>query len=176
MSSPFVTPYAYKKFEKHEELKDQLLQMIEATHCKPVPEKSEKISRTDWFTSRTPKKDYSQLLIPAITKDVAACIDSLNYYKSYDKLDVLDIWFQQYSKSDEHVWHKHEDCTWVCIYYVQLPEGSPKTLLRDIGNDNTIITPDVKEGDILIIPSNVYHCSPPNESDDVKTIISFNFK
>ena len=89
MGSPFVTPYAYKKFEKHEELKDQLLEMIKATTCKPVPEKSEKISRTDWFTNRSPKKDYSQLLIPAITKDVSECIDSLNYYKHYVKKQML---------------------------------------------------------------------------------------
>jgi hypothetical protein len=80
---------------------------------------------------------------------------------------------QQYYKKDTHDWHNH-NCSWSAVYYVELSKDSPRTQLIEPYSSN-IITPNVNEGDILIMPGNVEHCSPPNQSDNRKTIISFNF-
>ena len=59
------------------------------------------------------------------------------------------------------------------MYYLDLPEDSPKTewvnpLTRQVH------TFDVKEGDIITFPSWVIHKAPKNESQEMKTIISWN--
>jgi uncharacterized protein YjlB len=40
-----------------------------------------------------------------------------------------------------------------------------------MGEEFTI---DVEEGDILTFPGSVIHCSKPHQSNDIKTVVSFN--
>lgn len=42
-------------------------------------------------------------------------------------------------------------------------------------SDGNEFQADVKEGELLIFPSGYLHKSPPKLSDDIKTIIAFNF-
>ena len=58
--------------------------------------------------------------------------------------------------------------------YLELPENSPKTELVNCFNQKEIITPDTREGNILIFPSFVIHRAPILKTECRKTIISFN--
>jgi hypothetical protein len=84
-----------------------------------------------------------------------------------------NFWFQQYYNSDFHGWHVHMHCHWTNVYFAELPDLNIKTEIMKFGN-NELITYDVQEGDIISFPSMLYHRSPPNPSNNRKTIISFN--
>ena len=59
------------------------------------------------------------------------------------------------------------------IYYVELPDRSLTTILKDPETGEEII-PDVKEGQILTFASDILHKSPRNLSNTRKTVIPFN--
>ena len=59
------------------------------------------------------------------------------------------------------------------IYYVELPDESLITILKDPETGKEII-PDVKEGQILTFGADILHRSPRNFTDSRKTVISFN--
>ena len=86
--------------------------------------------------------------------------------------NLCNYWFQQYETNSEHGWHFHWGCLYHVIYYLELPEGTPATLVRAPGGFE--FTPNVKEGDILIMPSIFEHTSPVNTTDERKTIIAVN--
>lgn len=86
--------------------------------------------------------------------------------------ELTNYWFQQYTKNGCHGWHHHYGCMYHAIYYCELPEGTPPTLVRLPGGFE--FTPNVKEGDILIMPSIFMHTSPINTSNSRKTIIAVN--
>ena len=59
------------------------------------------------------------------------------------------------------------------IYYVELPDESLITILKDPDTGEEII-PDVKEGQILTFASDILHKSPRNLTNNRKTVIPFN--
>jgi hypothetical protein len=60
------------------------------------------------------------------------------------------------------------------VYYLDLPDHAPKTQLINPFNQEQIVMPDIKEGDILVFPSYVIHRAPKIKENINKTIISFN--
>ena len=100
--------------------------------------------------------------------------------------DVTESWFNQYiaESGSEHPWHHHAESERVAgqknpcmnlasIYYVELPDKSLTTILKDPETGEEII-PDVKEGQILTFASDILHKSPRNLSNTRKTVIPFN--
>ena len=59
------------------------------------------------------------------------------------------------------------------IYYVELPDESLITILKDPETGEEII-PDVKEGQILTFASDILHRAPRNLTNSRKTAIAFN--
>ena len=53
-------------------------------------------------------------------------------------------------------------------------DAPPTTIINPF--DNSIIVPEVTEGDILSFPGSVLHSSPKNHSNQRKTIIAFNIE
>ena len=72
-----------------------------------------------------------------------------------------------------HKWHVHGRAHWSNVYFVELPNRDMKTQIFDIRKEK-LIEYDVKEGDIISFPAMLCHSSPPNLSDERKTIIAFN--
>ena len=107
-------------------------------------------------------------LIKKFSRDVAIPEKSGLNYQVF--VDVM--WFHQMTKGDYDNWHNHFGCQWIGIYFVDLPEGEETILMDSDGNE---FQADVKEGELLIFPSGYLHKSPPKLSDDIKTIIAFNF-
>ena len=100
--------------------------------------------------------------------------------------EVTESWFNQYiaESGAEHPWHHHADrerkageknpcINLASIYYVELPDESLITILKDPETGKEII-PDVKEGQILTFASDILHRAPRNLTNSRKTAIAFN--
>jgi hypothetical protein len=156
-------------FERHEEVKDRLLKLISEQQSSPSDD-GDRISNTDWYVDVCGQREYWDFL----WKYIGPEIDHI--YKNvigYDKWELNNYWFQQYKQNDTHGWHWHHKVFYNNVYYVELPEGSPGTELQ-VPITGEIIRPNVKEGDILIFPALMLHQSPPNQSEERKTVVAFN--
>ena len=164
-------PISIKKFEKHHELKDDILGAInrqEQTHS--LFSAGNNISRCDWETSRF---DRSREWVVIIKDPLADHLSEWCSLLGYNNFLIDVIWFQQYANGSQHGWHIHSG-NMTNVYYLDFPKDSPKTeWINPI--DNTTHQFDVEEGDIVTFPSWVKHRAPENKSNDMKTIISWNF-
>lgn len=83
-----------------------------------------------------------------------------------------NLWYQVYDKEDYHDWHIHENTSIANVIYLQLQDHSLVTQFKL--SDGSIHVPDVTEGDTLVFNPTYPHRSPPNHTNTVKMIISFN--
>ena len=85
-----------------------------------------------------------------------------------------------YDKGHYHVPHNHGSKGYAGIIYLQIKKDSPKTTYIQPWNDekdkSVLYTPEVKEGDIMIVPQFLMHYTTPNTTYIKKRIISFDFK
>jgi hypothetical protein len=129
-----------------------------------------KLFNTDYFVKNFVGIDnkYYDFINPVVERHNK----SLSRYLQYGE-DIVSslMWYQQYQKGDHHTWHRHQDSIFTNIYYIELPDGTSHTTLRFLGKEFQI---EVKEGQILTFPSFFEHCSKPNLSEHVKTVIGFN--
>lgn len=172
MIKPIPCPYIISKLPEHESIKENVLGLIneaESTRY-TYPNDYTDISRTDWNVSRDVERFYLKDVIQPITNLLQSRFDELGY----DEIKIRNIWFQQYNKGSEHGWHVHLGCQWTNVYYLDMPDGSPKTQLLNPMNQEEIIELNVNEGDVLTFPSFILHRAPRVESDVIKTIISWN--
>ena len=127
------------------------------------------VSNTDWndrHTDREYVNEFSILLEPYLKN-----ISNRLYV---NELSIDNMWFQQYSTNSKHQWHIHAKSNWSAIYYVQLPDANVKTLLWDYQQHKILDEIELKEGELFVFPANMIHCSPPNFTNDKKTVIAFN--
>jgi len=162
-------PYIVSKFEKHNNVKDQLLELISKQACVSENKGGDKINRTDWYTEPGASRDYWNFLFPDLEKHMTDVFSNLHL----KECTYTNYWFQQYEYLDTHGWHRHRHCFYSNVYYIELPKDGPKTIFKHPIYGN-IICPEVEEGDILTFPSILEHCSAPNQSSKRKTVLSFN--
>lgn len=164
--------YSIERFAKHDDLKYELLNLIDqAEYTDQVSLHTEtNISKTDWNHSRNFK---TRKWVAYLWKDLMDHV--LEQYKScgYHYFTVSELWFQQYYENSEHGWHVHAD-NFTNVYYVELPNSTPKTQIVCPYDQKTIIELDVKEGDTVFFPSFTMHKAPINKSKERKTIVSWN--
>ena len=94
---------------------------------------------------------------------------------------ITEIWSISYNKGDTHSVHNHGSVGVTGILYLDLPKDSPDTTYmqpwHDYRDDTThFVSVPVVEGDIIIVPSFVWHFSKPNKSNSKKRIISWDMK
>lgn len=166
----------------HKKIKRKILGRMQETDAYEIVHndgyENEEGPITDWMNYEDTKNDegyyewpaYFELFMENAEEAIIEAIDQM--YEVSGEAAVDNYWFQQYTRNKEHSWHYHWSCLFHAIYYVELPEGTPPTLCRAAGGFE--YTPNVKEGDILIMPSTIKHCSPVNNSDKRKTIIAVN--
>jgi len=159
--------YVYTKpFHAHNTVKDFLLKSIEENTSPSINKNiyGDKISKTDFFsdTQSSYVNDLSIHLQDHILKVL-----------QIPKFVLKEVWFQQYCKSDTHSWHVHEHTHFTNVYFLELPQPEFKTEIREFGTTN-LIEYNATEGDIVTFPGFLEHRSPILESDQRKTIISFN--
>lgn len=163
------TPIVIKPFSKHNEIKQNVLESINQSPAENIKTKQgSDITRCDWGLVNL-RREWVKDLLPLLEPE----INEIYYNLGYSYTNLYNIWFQQYNTGSFHNWHVHTECQWTNVYYLELPEDSPKTEVIDMVTKKTI-TLDVKEGDLCCFPSYVIHRAPFNNSTKQKTIISFN--
>lgn len=127
---------------------------------------SSNITKTDWSDSLNFNREWTKFILPLLEFNLL----NLSNFLGYKNITINQVWFQQYTQNSFHSWHTHSS-HYTGAFYVELPNGTPKTQLKV---DNNILNIDAKEGEIVIFPSFISHRSPKNTSPYRKTIISFN--
>lgn len=162
-----------KPFKYHNEMKDTLRSLIETSYCESINVKDsncgDEISRLDWSKYPDFDREWVKYVKPRLQEHFEICADDLNYRGCR----IKGLWYQQYIKNNIHDWHIHGD-NYTGVYYLELPDDTPKTELIDQYNKK--ITIEADEGDIVIFPSFIIHRAPKMQSDSRKTIISFNLE
>jgi len=129
------------------------------------------ITKTSWFdNSRDEENDRSfRTFFRSVFYD-----EYSRWMKEYYGLDLepVNLWYQIYYHNDVHSWHVHDGVDFANVMYLQLKDPTIATQYRMY--NGRIYTPQVKEGDVLTFNSKLLHCSPPNTTNSVKIVISFN--
>lgn len=164
--------YIVGTLPEHKEIKDKILFEIDNNiqdSLFVINERyTDNISKLDWNNKYDFERPWVKIILPSL-------LNFLNNVKEeleYDSLELHELWFQQYVKSNTHGWHTHS-CNFTVVYYLEMDKESPKTELIDPYYD-TKLTPNVKEGDVLLFPSFVVHKAPVVNNDIRKTIVSCN--
>lgn len=168
MLSSIMIPYTVVSFENHSKIKDTLLEDIEKPYPKIISY-DHHISKSDYYDNNQ-NSTYKKIFLDHLLDEMK----DISKFFNFEKFVIHNIWFQQYTSQDSHPWHNHAGCQYTCIYYLELSKDSPVTQFINPINENNVFQIEVKEGDILIIPSVIKHQSPPSKSTNRKTIISFN--
>ena len=159
--------------EDHFSIKASVLDILQKSIIVSINDKrGNEIYNTDYFTYNIKDFEFSSQYVTKITPVIEAHLASLSSFLGYTSpLEFNRVWFQQYIKGNQHAWHRHPDCIFSNIYYVDLPDGASKTTIRFLGREFSV---DIREGQIITFPSFLEHCSKPNNTDKIKTVISFN--
>lgn len=161
-------PFLLIDVPNHQEVSGGILRGIESMGTFSYVNSNQSLSNTDWHLRPDFFRPYQQHMSPIFQDTIDKVADVFNMDH---KLEVLNYWFQVYKKGDFHAWHTHGRSSFSCIYYVKLPQGVSKTSF--IVN-NIEFGIDVAEGQILVCPAMVTHCSKPNLTDKEKIVVVFN--
>ena len=99
--------------------------------------------------------------------------------KFNNKILLQRAWSVTYDKGHYHIPHNHGSQGYAAILYLRMKKNSPKTTYIQPWNNekdkSVLYTPDVEEGDIMIVPQFLTHYTEPNKNYFKKRIISFDF-
>lgn len=173
-------PLVIERVSHHERYKDELLSLISQSDGETITNHdNDRISRGDYYYPENRKSHYEPLFMTMVVPLLKEMAKEFVYDGNQEFMGIPETpWFQQYKKTDTHGWHDHlrsGGAVLSIVYYLELPKGSPGTEFRD-PYTGRVHRPRVKEGDVLMFPSFIPHRSPPNKSNQTKTIISMNIK
>jgi len=158
-------PFIKQRFQRHDAVKDHLLLLIEQ-HNTTVTEYDTHITNSDYFDKDKMNHPYNLLASPLLLEHTRSIFNT-------DDVIVNEVWFQQYLTNDTHTWHIHNSCHFTNVYFLELPDPAFKTEIREFGSENLFLY-EAEEGDIITLPSCLFHRSPVLKSDERKTVIAFN--
>ena len=156
------------KVEKHNSFKKYMMNYIKKQPTYRLIERLDDISNTDWKDSYNPNRPY----VKKFAKLISPYLSKIGRVLKTKKFTIGNMWYQQYGKGSKHQWHHHVSSNWSAVYYLEQPKNLG-TEHYDITESRTF---DIKlnEGDLFLFPANMLHRSPPNMTNKIKTIISFN--
>lgn len=148
--------------------KKELLNQINKTPSK-TESKNDSIHNTDWGIKADIKREYLDLFLSINQKHFT----EISSYFNCNKVELLNFWFQTYTKNNYHKKHNHEG-HYSCVFYVELPDPIISTHFYMPSSNEKFYFKEVEEGDIILFPSLIFHESPLIEKETKKTIISAN--
>ena len=160
------------KMINHDEIRDRILLEISKTSDGNEYNDSlysrDSVSKLDWSNSKDPQRPWVKIFLPSFFET----IEEFLIKSAYKKINLNDVWYQQYEEGDCHGWHIHSD-HFTGVYYLEFPESASST---EICSPYDLKGREIKttEGDMIIFPSHWIHRGLPNNKDR-KTIVSFNF-
>ena len=166
----FEVPYFIVPLPEHLEIKESILKLIQEDESESNSDNGQNIYKTDYFMPDKPRT-YFSIIQPHLLKLLKTLPSIVDYQNIVTQR--TGMWYQQYRKLDHHCFHKH-DAAWASVYYVELDEKSPGTQFKGFFTTENI-SPEVKEGDVIVFPGWLDHRSPPNLSSKRKTVIASNY-
>jgi hypothetical protein len=148
-----------------QDMKEEILRLIESMGVFSYSDKNQQISHTDWHLSDRFARPYFN-----IVRDSVLEVINKGSPIEAEELYINNMWFQQYNENDFHTWHVHADCLYSSVYYVELPPNTQTSFMIQ-GKEVQL---DVEEGDYVVFPSCLKHTSKENKTDRRKTVISLN--
>ena len=119
--------------------------------------------------------DYFEEGIPAYVDQVTEIIKPVlleSPLMRTGELNIFQMWYQTAYKDMYHGIHNHGRDGWSGVIYVNLdPTIHQGTTFFNAADT---YTPNVREGDMIIFPSFVWHSMTRHDSDMKRTVISFN--
>tara|TARA_R110000787_G_scaffold99583_1_gene204209 strand:+ start:1465 stop:1968 length:504 start_codon:yes stop_codon:yes gene_type:complete len=152
------------KYKEHSKYKNELMDLF-----KKEPSFKNDLYKVDFNNSTDFKRPWVKMIKESFGNSFKSWLKEMKF----GKLHIKNLWFQQYNKDNKHDWHIH-GCSFSGVYYVNYNNKCIGTELID-PYSNKIIKPKVSEGDVIIFPAFVIHRAPVEKTNNLKTIISFNF-
>lgn len=163
-------PFLIADVPNHKDIKPLILEDIKKLGVNPLSDTTQNLANTDWHLGRDVDRAYITHMVDVITPLYEEVRSTFEYPAP---LICSNYWFQQYTAKDYHGWHIHAGALFSCVYYVDMGEGTPRTSFNLMGKEFEV---EAKEGQVLIFPSFLLHCSKENKSEKLKTVISFNLE
>lgn len=124
---------------------------------------------TDYFES--PQPPYCSQLISLLREDIEEFRKEARIESPYE---VKNMWYERARSKQYHPLHDHGPKGYSCVLYVELDGKQKGTMFQDEVFKDKFFQFDVEEGDIIFFPSWLKHQASVNESENVRTIISWN--
>jgi hypothetical protein len=138
-----------------------------------------KFTKNSFITSRNVKQKIN---LKEIFKNIFKKELNLLEKTIKNKINLKNVWIVHYEKYQEHMIHNHGNSGLGGVIYLNYDDSihEPTRYLmpfNDLINETSLIyNEQVKEGDILIMPSFIHHYSPFNKSEKVRSIIGFDLE
>jgi hypothetical protein len=106
---------------------------------------------------------------------------NLNKFIGND-LNLKNVWVVHYEKYQEHIIHSHGPTGLSGVIYLNYDEKEHEStkylmpFLNPVNQNSLIYQEDVKEGDLVMMPSFINHFTPINKSEKIRSIIGFDME
>lgn len=96
---------------------------------------------------------------------------------------ISDIWVSILNKGDYNKIHNHpvinpsyyNNEQWAGVFYVKTHNHGGELIIHSPQNPTNTHTIEPKDGDLILFNSNTYHSVTPNQSDEQRICLAFNF-
>ena len=121
------------------------------------------------------------------------CAD-IFYKEGYEKqkIEITQMWANQQDNGSVHPPHGHSNCILSGVYYIKAAENSGNIVFNDPRSTSHMAMPVRKKGEppkhlwrevrvnpmvgrIIMFPAWLWHCVDPNNTNDIRISVSFNF-
>ena len=134
------------------------------------------------------KKEFQPL-----TKELFAMAEECNKdYGVQPKLGLGNMWANVSPTYSYNKTHTHPNSLWSGVYYIKAPKNSGHLKIDDPRSVACMVRPNQKKGPVpprlfrethyepiagrcIMFPSWLMHCVDPNNSNDIRISVSFNF-
>tara|TARA_R110000751_G_scaffold306348_1_gene424504 strand:- start:3634 stop:4167 length:534 start_codon:yes stop_codon:yes gene_type:complete len=169
----FIVPYWKYSLQNWPDIKKRIKNLLKQYPCK--------LSKNQNFLSNRHSAHYHHATPGFVEEIIKIFSDPLQEFAQEVKynLKIKVAWATSYQQGMDHILHSHGKCLFTSIVYVDFdPDHHKGTSFKQPFNqfdsgDVCFRIPKVKEGDMIVCPSNIEHYGPVNTSPLIKTIIGF---
>jgi hypothetical protein len=164
-----TTVYQYA-INDWEEKKKRLLALLDPT----------KYQSNESFQSD--RKNSNNSYLDEFVNNIQTELEIFRQELNVPELFVTDVWSVKYNTGDFHPPHTHSSIGYSGILYLDYDETEHTgtyfvdTITDPVTDQTNYSLPNVHEGSIVIVPSNVLHFTYPNKSKKTRIIIGFDIK
>ena len=187
----FTVPIFYIDMENSEKINHKLLNDI--LQWKKEDEKGTgRSNNLGWHSQEDMNLRDEFEDIKNIINEKLNSISLIEQYSSEADLVIEEMWANVSPKYAYNSYHFHPYSLWSGVYYVKAPENSGQLKVEDPRSVALMVRPRMKEGKppqrlwreasydpkpgrLIMFPSWLNHCVDPNNSNDIRISVSFNF-